>query len=217
MRLFVSDSYDTSVALMRVANALIATGLVVGLALLLPRRLRMLPGYVFPLTAVPLSLFFIASANPGGWAILSAGVLWLSVYGAYERTGWHRWALLAYGLLATVVGAGARADAALFSILGIALAVGLRSRLIRREWQVTVCALGLAGVAAVFYLTAGHAGVAAEGLPGYPPGEMSDTQLALGDMLGAPFLWLAALGSGPCPGSAGSTLRSPTCRRSPRC
>ena len=64
MRLFVSDSYDTSVALMRVANAVIATGLVVGLALLLPRRLRMLPGYVFALTAVPLSLFFIAVDEP---------------------------------------------------------------------------------------------------------------------------------------------------------
>jgi hypothetical protein len=200
MRLFVTDSYDTSVALMRVANAVIATGLVVGLALLLPRRLRALPGYVFVLTAVPLALFFIPSANPSSWAILSAGVLWMSVYAAYERTGRHRWALLAYGLLATVVGAGSRADAALFSILGIALAMGLRSRLLRREWQVTVSAVALAAVAAVFYLTAGHAGVAAEGLPGYPPAEMSDTQLAISNLLGVPFLWLAALGVGPLSG-----------------
>ena len=58
-------------------------------------------------------------------------------------------------------------------------------------------ALALAGVAAVFYLTAGHAGVVTDGLPGYAPSELTDTQLALSNMLGAPFLWLAALGVGP--------------------
>ena len=126
MRVFVTDSYDTSVALMRVANAVIATSLVVGLALLLPRRLRMLPGYVFVVTAVPLSLFFIPSTNPGGlgnpqrWCALDLGLCGLRTH----RSG-TGWALLAYGLLATVVGAGARTDAALFSILGVALALGL--------------------------------------------------------------------------------------------
>ena len=50
---------------------------------------------------------------------------------------------------------GRGTDAALFSILGIALALGLRSQLLRRGlWQVTVSAIALAGVAAVFYLTA---------------------------------------------------------------
>ena len=178
MRLFVTDGYDTSVALMRIANAVIGAGLVIGLALLLPRRLRQLPGYVYVLTAVPLSLFFIASANPSSWAIISAGVLWMSVYAAYEVEGRRRWALLGYGLLATVVGSGSRADAALFSILGIGLAMGLQLRLLRRAWPVTAAAAAMAVVAALLYLTAGHAGVVGEGLPGYPPAAMSDTQLA---------------------------------------
>jgi hypothetical protein len=197
LRTFVTHSYDTSVVLIRVVNAVIAVALVVGLMLLLPRRLRPLPGYVFLLTAVPLLLFFVASTNPSSWTIVSAGVLWLSVYAAYGVEGRRRWALLGLALVATVMGAGSRADGALFSILGVALAMGLQLRAVRRAWPASVAALAMIVLAGGLFLTAGHADVVAQGLPGYGHAPMSDTQLAISNVLQAPFLWLAALGAGP--------------------
>ena len=109
---------------------LLATALLVGgLAWLLPRRLRFLAPVTFVITAVPLALFMFTSVNPSGWATLSAGVLWLAVYGAYEAVGWRQPAVLGVALVAAVMGSGARADAALFSVLGVGLALGLRLRL----------------------------------------------------------------------------------------
>ena len=128
MSVFVLDSLDESVVAMRIANALLAVLLVAGLTWWLPRRLKSVAPLAFLATSVPLALFTLSSINPSGWAIVSGGTLWLAVYGAYEVTGRRQAALLGVGLVAVLLGAGARSDAGLFAMLGILLALVLRSR-----------------------------------------------------------------------------------------
>jgi hypothetical protein len=197
MRLFATDSYDGSVVLMRVANSVLMVGLVTALALLLPRRLRMLPAYAFLATAVPLALFFVASANPTSWAITSAGTLWLALYGAFETSGRRRWGLVGLAVVATLLGAGARADAALFCILGVGLTLGLQLRRLRGDWPVTLAAGLNVALAAGLYLKSGHASVAFGGIPGYDAAPLGASELLISNLMQAPFLWLAALGNGP--------------------
>ena len=96
MSAFVQNTLDESVTVMRTVNAMLVVLLVGGLAWLLPQRLRFLAPVTFVITAVPLALFMYASVNPTGWATLSAGLLWLAVYAAYEVTGWRQSALLAW-------------------------------------------------------------------------------------------------------------------------
>ena len=52
------------------------------------------------------------SVDPSGRATLS-GVLWLAVYGAYESRAGDSQPSLGWRMVASVMGAGARADAAL--------------------------------------------------------------------------------------------------------
>jgi hypothetical protein len=197
MNLFIQDTLDESVTVMRGVNAALVVLLVGGLAWLLPRRLRFLAPATFVITAVPLALFMLSSINPSGWATLSAGVLWLAVYGAYESTGWRQPALLGVALVAALMGAGARADAALFSILGVTLALLLRLPLLRRQWKVTLSGLGILAVSAALFLTSGHAAVSTEGFPQTGPPAGDGWNLLLTNAGLVPYLWTSALGVGP--------------------
>jgi hypothetical protein len=196
MNLFIQDTMDESVTVMRTVNALLVVLMVGGLAWLLPRRLRFIAPATFVVTAVPLALFMFTSVNPTGWTTLSAGVLWLAVYGAYETTGWRQPAVLGVALVAALMGAGARADGGLFSVLGVALAVGLRLAVLRRQWKVTLAALGILAVSAILFLTSGHAEVATEGFPGGTPPE-DGWELFFANAIQVPYLWTSALGAGP--------------------
>jgi hypothetical protein len=197
MSLFVQNTLDESITVMRIVNSLLVVLLVGALAWLLPGRLRILAPVTFVVTAVPMSMFLYSSINPSGWAILSAGVLWLAIYGAYEATGWRQPALLGLALLAAVMGSGARSDAGLFSVLGVALALGLRLAVLRKQWKVTLAALGILAVSAAFYLTSGQASVATAGFPGYEPAPYDGWTLLLSNLMQIPYLWTSALGAGP--------------------
>ena len=198
MSVFVLDTLDRSVVAMRVANSLLAVVVVAALTWLLPRRLKPVRApLAFLVTSVPLSLFTLSSLNPSGWAILSGGTLWLAVYGAYEVTGRRQAALLGVGLLAMLLGAGARSDAGLFAIVGVLLALGLRGGLLRREWRATLAAAGLVLVAGFLFVTSGHASVALDGMPGHPPATVSGLSLLVANALQVPFLWTSTLGVGP--------------------
>ena len=197
MNLFIQDTLDESITMMRSVNSALVVLLVGGLAWLLPRRLRFLAPVTFVITAVPLALFMFTSVNPSGWATLSAGVLWLAVYGAYEAVGWRQPAVLGVALVAAVMGSGARADAALFSVLGVGLALGLRLPVLRQQWKVTLAGLGILAVSALFFFTSGHAGVTTEGFPGTGTPAFDGWTLFLANAIQVPYLWTSALGAGP--------------------
>src|SRR5690349_20952678 len=61
MNLFIQDTLDESITVMRSVNAALVVLLVGGLAWLLPRRLRFLAPVTFVITAVPLALFMFTS------------------------------------------------------------------------------------------------------------------------------------------------------------
>ena len=127
MNLFIQDTLDESVTVMRSVNAALVVLLVGGLAWLLPRRLRFLPPVTFVISAVPLALFMYELGQPQwvGDAERRACCGWPSTVRTRRRAG-DSPALLGVALVAALMGSGARADAALFSVLGVALALGLR-------------------------------------------------------------------------------------------
>lgn len=195
MSIFASDDIQRSVIVMRVVNSAFAVALLTGAFFALPRRVR--PALIVSVlaTAVPLGLFIYASTNPSSWALLSAAVLWPSLYGATQTTGRRRLVLAVLSVFAAVIGAGARADAAVFAVFGTALALFLGVASIRKWRTQVVPGIAAALILAIslgFYFTARQGGAALGGL------DPSTRRLSLGqhlsNLLEVPSLWTGALG-----------------------
>ena len=193
----VVGSLDAAVTTIRVANSLIAVALIAGLAWLLPRRLALVAPVAFLATAVPLSLFTVASTNPSSWAILSSGLMWLAVYGAYEARGRRQAALLVFAVVVAVMGAGARTDAAIFTVLGVAVALGLRLGAWRAQWRATLVGAVIAASATAMYFSSASRSAATTGLGGYERMDISGAALFASNLVQVPFFWTSALGFGP--------------------
>jgi len=196
MSVFVSTDVGPAVAVMRMVNSLLAVALVAGLAALLPRRRRPLAAVPLVLTAVPLAMSVLASTNPSSWAVLGAATVWPALYVAFEEDGWRRNALAAFAVLASFIGAGSRADGCLFVLMSVALVVILRLRHLRRVPVATAAAVVSFVLAAVIFLSSGHASAITEGF-GYTRPELTTTQLLLINLSSLPTLWLGVFGSGP--------------------
>lgn len=192
MSIFASPNAEASVLAMRVFNAALSVGMLTAVFFALPRRLR--PALVVSVaaTAVPLGMFIYGSTNPSSWAFLSAATVWISFYGALQTTGRRTVVLLSLALFGVIIGAGARADAAVYAVFGVLIAVLLGARSIRAQ----IIPLAAAGVAAVisvaFYLSAWQGssivgGLESERLP------LTAAQ-HLSNLLSAPSLWTGALG-----------------------
>lgn len=193
--LFASVDIDVSVVAIRIVNAVLFIGLHVAAFLLLPRHRRSTLLWSATLTAVPLGAFLIASTNPSGWAVLSANILWISVAAFFETTGARRWGLAALMTVATVMGAGARADSALYAIVAVALGLFLAFRVSRSFLLGAILPIALAVVSALFYLSASQGAAVSTGLTGAePPTGAQWRALALANLVNAPDLWVGAFG-----------------------
>lgn len=193
MSVFAGDDVQTSVIVMRLFNAAFAVGLLTAVFFALPRWIR--PALIVSVaaTSVPLGVFVLPSTNPSSWAVLSAAVVWISLYGATQATGRRRILLSALALFGAVIGAGARADAAVYACFAVVLALilGLRWRRDAVVPAVTGALIILTGAA--FYLSAGQGGAVVTGMTeGNPP--LSGGQL-LSNLLEIPSLWLGAFGA----------------------
>jgi len=193
MSVFVGPDVATSVIAMRIFNSALIVGLFTAVFFALPRRLR--PALVVSALAcsVPLGLFLFASTNPSSWAIAAAATVWVCLYGTTKTSGRRQWALGGLAVLATLMGAGARADAAVFAVFAVFIAalLGLRRR---GPFLVPGISAGLVVlVSALFFLSAGQSGAISTGLPTDNP------PLTLGqhvsNLLGIPVLWFGAFGS----------------------
>lgn len=189
---FASTDVQASVLVMRVLNAAFAVGLLTGVFFALPRRLR--PALIVSVlaTSVPLGVFLLASTNPSSWAILSAATVWICLYGALSTTGRQRLVLTGLAVFCALIGAGARADSAVYTMFGVVLALILG---LRRRGGLLVPLIGaglIAIISVAFYLTSGQSGAALTGLEGdrspLTPGQH------LTNFLGVPGLWVGALG-----------------------
>jgi Predicted membrane protein (DUF2142) len=162
----VSSSIETSAILMRIVNILLFVGLTTVLYVLLPINRRISLVWGLALSLVPLGLFLIASNNPSAWAIISAGTLWIALVGYFESSGAKKAGLGIVAALAAVVGAGARADSAIYVLVAIAVATVLTVCRERRWIVSALLPVVLAVAAAIFYFSTTQSLVATSGLPG---------------------------------------------------
>jgi hypothetical protein len=161
---FAGPDVSTTVILVRIANAALFVGLATATFLLLPRsrRIALLGGLL--VATVPLGMFLLSSTNPSSWAITSAAVLWISVLGFYETRGRRRIGLAVVATIATVVGAGARADAAAYAVLALAGAAFLVAGRARHFLWLTILPLALAILSIGFYVSSSQSAAASTGL-----------------------------------------------------
>jgi hypothetical protein len=191
MGVFASDNIPASVIWMRIVNAGLFVGLISLLAWLVPAGLRKLALWPVMLTIVPLGMFIVPSTNPSSWAVISAAGVWLGTYAFLgATTTQRRIALAALVLVLTVMGAGSRADAAVYSAFGAVLALVL-------SWKrVRLSALNLALPAAVvlvsiaLFFTASQSG----GL-GYAEERDSVIVLIAANLVLLPELWVGVFGT----------------------
>ncbi|MGN7859968.1 DUF2142 domain-containing protein [Microbacterium sp. 22303] len=191
---FASQDVPTAVVTMRILNSVFAVGLLTGVFFALPRRLRPALLISVLVTSVPLGLFLFASTNPSSWAILSAATVWICLYGSMIAESPRRsWTLAALTVFGAFIGAGARADAAIFAVFGviIALMLGLRRRPI--PVPALVGAVVSIGLSVAFYLSASQSSAVTGGLSGdAPPLTLAEHTT---NFLGVPSLWAGALGT----------------------
>ncbi len=194
MNFFVSDDVQLSVLTMRFFNVSLVVGLLTSLAWALPRSLRTPLIVSLAVTAVPLGMFLFASTNPSGWAILSAAMVWVSVYATGVTQGRRSLALAAFAVLGAVIGAGARADAAVFAVFGAVLAVFLSWPVAtaRSRRNLLGAAVSVAAVSVALYFSAKQGGSALGGLE--PTSARLSAGQHLSNLLEVPALWTGALG-----------------------
>ncbi|HEV7948748.1 MAG TPA: DUF2142 domain-containing protein [Glaciihabitans sp.] len=191
---FVGSNVEISVLAIRILNALIFVGMMTALWFLLPSRLKPTLVWATVITAVPFGMFLIPSVNPSSWAILSAGTLWISLLGFFESSGKRKIALGAMAVLATVIGAGARADAAVYSVIAVGVVVILAAEATKRFFLSLILPVVLGLIAVGFYLSAGQSQATSTGLGAYGQGPMDLTQLFIDNILNVPSLWVGAFG-----------------------
>ena len=177
---------------MRLFNSAFAVSLLTLVFFALPRWIR--PALVVSVaaTVVPLGLFILASINPSSWAILSGATVWICLYGATQAEGRRRILLSSLAIFSAFIGAGARADSAVYSVFSVALAAVLGLRL-RREQAIPIAsAIIVCAISLFFYLSAWQGASVFTGMvDGNPP--LTRTQHAQ-NLLNIPALWSGALG-----------------------
>lgn len=193
MSVFVGGDVVASVLTMRIFNAALAVGLLTAVFFALPRRAR--PALVISAlaTVVPLGLFIIPSTNPSSWALVAAVAIWSSLYGSLVSTGRRQIVLGGLAVVGTIIGAGARADAAAFAIFGVVIAVILGARRGRPLLVPLIAAAVVVIVSVAFFLTSGQSGAVSSGLPNENPPLTLAQQLI--NIVGIPNLWMGAFGS----------------------
>lgn len=195
MSIFVSHDTAVSVLAMRTLNAALFVGILTALFILLEPRRRGIVLWGGLIALVPFGMFIIPSVNPSGWASISAATLWLALVGFYEaRTRGRLIGFGALALLTTLMGAGARSDAATFSVLAMIVVVVLKAERTRRFWLLSIFTLVLALICVAFYLTGSQGGVINPESATPLSGRLT-LQLAVTNLLQLPSLWTGSLGT----------------------
>lgn len=199
MNVFASDNFLVSALVMRLINILLFVGIGVALFALLPAARRPTLLWTWILSLVPLGLFLIASNNPSSWAVIGVGSSWLALLGYFESTGRRRIGLGVVFAITVVMAAGARGDAALYTILGSGI-VGFLTFARTRSWMLrALLPLAMALVAGLFFLASRQSQVAVTGL-GDPVSSdipLSGFGLLAFNLLNVPELWAGVFGGWP--------------------
>lgn len=199
MSLLVTSNVTLSVILMRIVNILIFLLIAsVLFALLRPSR-RWTLVWMWSVTVVPLGMFLIASNNPSAWAIISGGSLWIALVGYFESHGRSKLLLGVVAVVTALMGAGARADAAVYVGIAVVVSVILTYQRTRRYLLSCILPLVLACAALILYRLAGQAAAVSSGLDSnhvvQPVAVAGSLDIIWNNLLDVPSLWAGSLGT----------------------
>lgn len=191
MSFFVSKDFVFSAMLIRFVNIIMFIVSMGGAFAALPRSLR--PPLILSAlaTSIPLGVFLITSTNPSAWAILSSLLVWVTLYGFFHANGRRKVVLGLLATYATIVGAGARADAAVFAGLAIVLATFLSLRRSRSFALSCILSTILLGISFLSFVYSGQSAVTS-------PDEVqrsSDIALLFDNALQVPSLVMGVFGT----------------------
>ena len=196
MGVFASEDVEQSVVVMRLASITIFVALWTALYALLPRRRRSTLVWSWVVAIVPLGMFLLASNNPSSWAIISGGSVWIALVGYFETTGKRRVALGVLALLAAGLGAGARADSALYAVIGAGVAVALTANRTVAYWRLTILPILIVVGSIALYFTSNQVAAASTGMGTDTTIATTDTGFLLtSNLLDLPLLWAGVFGS----------------------
>jgi hypothetical protein len=197
MNVFATTDIQTSALVMRLFNVLLFIAFTTTLAVVLPAALRVPLIAGWTVTMVPLAGYLIASNNPGAWALIGVGGSWLAAFGWFRTTGNRAWVLGGLTVLGVLLAAGARTDAAVYSILGLGIAAVMSFQRSRRYAFKLILPVALVIPAAILFRTSGYAAVAAGGLNGgIPDSAARDPGAILAfNLISIPDLWTGVFGS----------------------
>jgi hypothetical protein len=117
---FAGADFQLSILVMRFLNIAIFLVLSFLTFLLLPHSRKGILLWSYLATSLPLGIFLVSSNNPSSWAFIGVGISWIAFLGFIEsKKRIYRIALAAITLVATVIAAGARADAAAYVVIGV--------------------------------------------------------------------------------------------------
>lgn len=189
---FATLDVAASVVTMRMVNVL---GVIVGLlaaVVVAPPRLRALPMLGLIISATPLGSFLIGSTNPSGWAYVAVIVFFSSFTSFLVSDNASRRIGAAFvAVVSAFVGAGTRADAALYILIAVAAAWILNWGSTRIDKYFAAVVGFVASVCIGFYVTAGQSSILLreQESPGFDFGSF------VANFVGIPSLWAGALGT----------------------
>lgn len=205
MSIFATDDIAASVLVMRLMNAALFVGLMTALVLLLPARHRPMATLAYLTALVPFGLFLVPSVNPSSWAIAGVGIAWMALLGFFDRRDRARWGLAAIFVVSATMAAGARADAGVYVMLGIAAVLFLRFARTRRFALDAILPVAVALVCIVITVSAAQLSSGFSGFGGVgstPSGGAPDAApvptgagLLLSNIVNVPLLWAGVFGS----------------------
>ena len=209
MNVFAGNDVQISILIMRFINILLFAGLMTVTFIALPSNRRGTLAWSWLVTSIPLGSFLIASNNPSSWAIIGVGMSWVAFLGFLETTGRRKGILALLTLLAILIAAGSRADAAVYSLLGLGAVLLLKWRKSMFRWSIVGLVAAAVLVCGYFYFTSTQAVSAINGF-GNPvtavggfggavenisTDKPSTFALLAFNILNAPMLWEGFFGS----------------------
>ena len=175
MGLLVGPDEVRSVLAMRVANALIAAGLLALALRVLTPGIRSAVLVVVVVLYIPLGLFIIPSTNPSSWTLTGITYLWAFGLALAQRHDWRSrrtWVLAAATVLSAGLAIGSRVDAAAYVALVVAVVLVLTGfQRARRSWISAALLIVIALIALAQFATFGTPGSGVSGgMGGTEPG-----------------------------------------------
>lgn len=164
----VGDSLAKTTVAVRLANVTLAVAMLLASAAFTARSLRRTLLWSWPVAAVPMGVYFVASTNPSAWVIIGFAALWAPLLTHLTGPGgrgahWSdaddsmRLGRVAFVLFATFIALGGRTEGALFlPLVAAALSVyALPSRLsdmTPATWRKLVLPAALVAMSGLFLL-----------------------------------------------------------------